>query len=192
MKIKTLSLKHDIYSIEDIFTNHEFSLINDEFTYGRWIFDKKESTETSNYPYRGHLETKNSHYGEVDIVGYNNVLNNFAINIKYKIQQLLFDKPLVLRRINTNIQFFGMESSFHRDNDFSNHWSFVCFVSPNWNSSWGGEFVVNVKDSEYIHSPYIPNRGVLFPSHFEHMGYSPNRLCNIPRLSIAFVYELLL
>ena len=189
MKVKTLSLKHQIYNIHDIFTGDEFDSISDEFKYNNWNFNKRENTESSNYPLRGCLQTKNSHYDGIDIIGYNNILTNCAINIKYKIQQLLFDKPLTLRRINTNIQFFGQESSFHTDNELENHWSFVCFVSPSWNTSWGGEFVVNVEDGEYVHSPYIPNRGVLFPSHLPHMGYSPNRLCNIPRLSIAFVYE---
>ena len=188
MKVKTLSLKHQIYNIHDIFTVDEFDSIGDEFKYNYWHFNKRENTESSNYPLRGFLQTKNSHYDGIDIIGYNNVFTNLAINVKYQIQQLVFDKPLTLRRINTNIQFFGQESSFHTDND-DNHWSFVCFVSPSWNTSWGGEFVVNVEDGEYVHSPYIPNRGVLFPSHLPHMGYSPNRLCNIPRLSIAFVYE---
>ena len=188
MKVKTLSLKHQIYNIHDIFTVDEFDSIGDEFKYNYWKFNKRENTESSNYPLSGFLQTKNSHYDGIDIIGYNNVFTNLAINVKYQIQQLVFDKPLTLRRINTNIQFFGQESSFHTDND-DNHWSFVCFVSPSWNTSWGGEFVVNVEDGEYVHSPYIPNRGVLFPSHLPHMGYSPNRLCNIPRLSIAFVYE---
>ena len=193
MKVKTLSLKHQIYNIHDVFTGDEFDSIRDEFSHGRWIFDKRErSLGTTDYPIRGLLETRNVHVNEgLDLIGHNNVLNNLAINAKYKIQQLIFDKPLKLRRINTNIQFFGMESSFHVDFDQTNCWSLVCFVSPHWKTFWGGEFVVNVEDGEYVHSPYIPNRAVLFPSHLPHMGYSPNRLCMIPRLSIAFCYELL-
>lgn len=189
MDVKTLSLKHQIYNIENIFTLEEFNSITDEFEYNRWIFDKREFSETSNYPVRGQLETKNSHYEGVDIVGYNNILTNIAINIKYQIQRLVLNRPLKLERINTNIQFFGMESSFHKDSIKSNRWSFVSFVSPTWDTTWGGEFVVNVGSGNYKYSPYIPNRGVLFPSHYEHMGCSPNRLSNTPRLSIAFVYE---
>ena len=188
MDVKPLLLEHHIYNIENIFTLKEFNSITDEFKYNKWLFDKRESFESSNYPIRGGLETKNSHYDGIDIVGYNNILTNTAINIKYQIQKLVL-KPLKLERINTNIQFFGMESSFHKDSQNSNRWSFVSFVSPTWDTIWGGEFVVNVGNGQYIHSPYIPNRGVLFPSHYEHMGYSPNRLCNNPRLSIAFVYK---
>ena len=44
------------------------------------------------------------------------------------------------------------------------------------------------KPSNYSYVSYIPNTGVLFPSNLDHMGYSPNRLCNSARLSVAFTY----
>ena len=98
MKVKTLSLKHQIYNIHDVFTGDEFDSIRDEFSHGRWIFDKRErSLGTTDYPIRGLLETRNVRVNEgLDLIGHNNVLTNLAINAKYKIQQLIFDKKRVV------------------------------------------------------------------------------------------------
>jgi hypothetical protein len=189
MDIKTLSLEHKIYRIDNVLTPSENASICDEFQYNEWSFDKAEKFEdSSTYPWRGYLKNKNFNEN-CDIIGFNNVFINCAINVKYKLQSLLKLKTLKLQRINTNIQFFGMESSFHDDALDKESWSFVYFPGPTWSTPWGGEFVVNTSPGDYLYCPYIPNTAVFFPSHLEHMGYSPNRLCNVPRLSVAFVYQ---
>lgn len=190
MKLTTLSLKHKIYRAHDVLGESENQLVLDEFNHNNWKFNKVEPTEDKlSYPVRGELETRNCTSDGINIIGYNSQLIKIATDIKYKLQRLLIDKPLKLIRINTNIQYFGMESSFHVDSVKRKSWSFVYFVGPQWDTTWGGELCVHTDTKDYQYIPYIPNTAVLFPAHLEHIGYSPNRLSNKPRLSIAFVYH---
>jgi len=190
VKLTTVSLKHKIYRALDVLSKFDNQLILDEFNNNEWIFNKIEpNKDLSSYPIRGKLNTRNCSSDGLNIIGHNYQLIRIATDIKYKLQRLLIDKPLVLNRINTNIQYFGMESSFHVDSKEKNCWSFVYFVGPQWNTSWGGEFCAYTGNTDYQHVSYIPNTAVLFPAHLEHMGYAPNRLSNKPRLSVAFVYH---
>jgi len=190
MEITTISLKHHIYRANNVLERSVNDLIGDEFRYNKWIFDKVEPTDNRTHPFRGWLETKNNHNnGSGDIIGYNNQFIKIGIDIKYKLQRLIIDKPLELYRINTNIQYFGMESSFHFDSSEESSWSFVYFIGPSWDTSWGGEFCVCTGETDYVYVPYIPNTGVLFPASLPHMGSAPNLLGNLPRCSIAFVYN---
>ena len=191
MQITTLSLKHKIYRALDVLSEFDNHLIFDEFNNNQWIFNKIEPIEdTSSYPIRGALNSRNLSKDALNLIGHNLQFIKFATELKYKLQSLVIEKPLVLYRINTNIQFFGMESSFHTDNPDKekNYWTFVYFVGPNWDVPCAGEFCVYTGGLNYHYVPYIPNTGVLFPAHLEHMGHSPNRLSNKPRLSIAFTY----
>ena len=189
MKLTTVSLKHRIYRAHDVLKKSDNELIVDEFSHNKWIFNKVEPSR-GDAPVRAWLETKNVHNnGDGDIIGYNNQLIRIATDIQYKLQRLLIDKPLKLYRINTNIQYFGMESSFHLDSSKDGGWSFVYFIGPEWDTLWGGEFCVRTGQTDYQYVPYIPNTGVLFPASLLHMGIAPNRLCNQPRCSIAFVYH---
>ena len=192
MKITTLSSKHKIYRALDVLSEFDNQLIFDEFNNNEWIFKKIESKEDKlSYPIRGSLNSKRLGRDSLNIIGHNLQFIKFATEVKYKLQSLVIENPLVLFRINTNIQFFGMESSFHRDNpnEEKNYWTFVYFIGPNWDVTYAGEFCVHTGGLDYHYVPYIPNTGVLFPAHLEHMGHSPNRLSNRPRLSIAFTYQ---
>lgn len=186
MKFTNVSLNHRIYKAHDVLNQLDNSLILEEFSYNRWVFSKREEhLKKTTYPIRGCLSTKSSDDG--DDIGYNYQLIKVATDLQYRLQRLV-KRPLELHRINTNIQYFGMESSFHVDSFESNSWSFVYFIGPDWDINWGGEFCVYTGE-DYLYMPYIPNTGVFFPASLEHMGKSPTRLCPLPRLSIAFVYN---
>ena len=186
MKFTDVSLNHRIYKAHDVLNQLDNSLILDEFSYNRWVFSKREDhLKKTTYPIRGCLSTKSSDEG--DNIGYNYQLIKIATDLQYRLQRLV-KRPLELHRINTNIQYFGMESSFHIDSFESNSWSFVYFIGPNWDINWGGEFCIYTGE-DYLYMPYIPNTGVFFPASLEHMGKSPTRLCHLPRFSIAFVYN---
>jgi len=81
-------------------------------------------------------------------------------------------------------------STFHPDVIDESSLSFVLYTAPHWDTQWGGETVIQKPDGSYFYSPYVPNYGVLFPSHWEHYGASPNAHCPNLRTSIGFVYEL--
>ena len=45
------------------------------------------------------------------------------------------------------------------------------------------------EDGSYHYTPYTPNAGVLFPSHWEHYGASPNNHCPELRKTIGFKFK---
>ena len=80
---------------------------------------------------------------------------------------------------------------FHKDFLQPWVWTFVLFTNLEWNQEWGGEFVCyNTNTNKYNHVPYIPNRGVLVPSNWDHYGSSPNALTDNLRTTIGFSYVL--
>lgn len=108
--------------------------------------------------------------------------------INLKIQKILKTK-LRLCKIHINGQTSNQLTNFHIDFDYSDIWTFVLFTSLEWNTSWGGEFVVlNPVTKEYKYIPYVPNTGCLIPSNWLHVGNSPNGFTDKLRTSIAFSY----
>ena len=182
MKSKLLSDK--IYTIKNVLSNFEFNQVNEEFIYNQWVFDKKELHEDVSYPIRGSLKKNNS---DLKSLGDIYTFINIGSKLRLKVSKLLH-RNIELIRVNTNIQFFGQESSFHRDGDVG-RWTLVLFCNFNWNSTWGGEFVVRNLENDYSHVAFIPNNGVLIPAWLDHTGMAPNRLSNQPRISLAFTFQ---
>ena len=110
-----------------------------------------------------------------------------AIHIKLKIQKYIRN-PIQLCKIHVNGQTANQVAPFHTDFP-SWAWTFILFTNLEWNTSWGGEFVIQDKDGDYFYYPYIPNNAILFPGNLEHMGHAPNVLAREPRLTIAFSYQ---
>ena len=113
-----------------------------------------------------------------------------AIHIKLKIQKYIRN-PIQLCKIHVNGQTTNQVAPFHKDFLQPWVWTFVLFTNLKWNTEWGGEFVcynTNTNKSNYV--PYIPNRGVLVPSNWDHYGSSPNSLTDNLRTSIGFSYVL--
>ena len=100
-------------------------------------------------------------------------------------------KRLTLCRVNTNWQFPGQESTFHGDcpPNEQYYWTFLVFLTPKWDTNWGGEFIVQTPDKGYVGVPYIPNDGVLFPAWYQHKGSAPNFLSKESRRSLAFTFK---
>jgi hypothetical protein len=118
---------------------------------------------------------------------YSLVFLEAASIIKLKIQKNL-QRDITLCRIHCNAQTQNQVSKFHQDSNFKKVWTFVLFTQWDWNTDWGGEFVcLNPYTKEYNYVPYIPNNGVLIPSHWEHVGRSPVQTQEV-RTSIGFSY----
>jgi len=113
-----------------------------------------------------------------------------AIHIKLKIQKYIRN-PIQLCKIHVNGQTTNQVAPFHTDFSEPWVWTFVLFTNLKWNTEWGGEFVCyNTNTNKYNYVPYIPNRGVLVPSNWDHYGSSPNALTDNLRTSIGFSYVL--
>lgn len=110
--------------------------------------------------------------------------------LQFKIKRALpFKAKLTLSRIHTNGQTFGQLSQFHRDNDSLDSFSCVIFTEPNWNTCWGGGFILhNPVKNEYSQREYVPNTGVIFPSTWEHMGTPPLHQFAPVRTTLAFTF----
>ncbi|HTW39179.1 MAG TPA: 2OG-Fe(II) oxygenase [Steroidobacteraceae bacterium] len=61
------------------------------------------------------------------------------------------------------------------------------FIAPEWNVEWGGEtlFFDSSMDAQVAVSPR-PGRLVLFDGSLPHVGRPPNRICYVPRYTLAY------
>lgn len=176
--MKFEQVNENLYCIDSFFSDSDFYKAFEEFTpyYNSWIFNKSEGNSDQD-PVIGYIDKISSH-----TLGENLQLINLGITAKYSCQKIL-GRNLTLERVNTNIQFFGQESSLHVDGP-DKFWSLVIFMSPFWSSEWGGEFVMSGHNISYI-----SNRAVLFKANKMHKGSAPNRYCVHPRLSLAFLFS---
>ena len=175
----------NIFFIEDVLSNKDYDELYDEFNpqYNHWVFNKSENH--GNSPLFGNLVDSRDEFS----IGVNFQMINIGTKINFLAKKIL-KRNLEMVRINTNIQFFGQESDFHVDcGEDQNWWTFLVFLSDGWDTTWGGEFIVQTNDRDYIGLPFIPNCGVLFDSKLSHKGSAPNRFCIRERKSVAFAFE---
>ena len=108
--------------------------------------------------------------------------------VKFKIKKHL-QLDLIGEKVHLNAATSGQKGSvFHTDSCYEDRLTFVLYTAMYWNTQWGGETVISTPDG-YKYVPYIPNRGCLFPSHWEHYGASPNANCDDVRTSVAFTFK---
>lgn len=64
------------------------------------------------------------------------------------------------------------------------------YIAPQWDVEWGGEtlFYNSGQDAEAVVSPK-PGRLVIFDGAITHAGRPPNRICYMPRYTLAFKLE---
>ena len=161
--------------LENVLRGDLFLALQDDLRY--W--------ENSNYSYEDNSPTFLGRINPDELV-----FKQAQTVIKYKIQKH-FDYHLVSERVHLNAAFPNQRGSvFHIDNDTEDHITFVLYTNTTWNTQWGGETVVCSRlDGKYHYSPYLPNHGCFFPSHWEHYGASPNAHTDMMRTSVAFIYK---
>jgi hypothetical protein len=182
-------MAEDIYIIEDALPEQMFEWAFEEFdpAYNFRYASKYESRVIPEnlhnfYPTWAGLDKP----GEGDSIGDNLQLIRIAVHAKLLAKKLI-RKDLRLIRINTNIQKFGEEATFHNDGPIGS-WTFLVYIMQFWNMEWGGDFIIQMSNRDYRSVPCFPNRAILFKGHLEHGGSAPNRLCNFIRQSIAFTF----
>lgn len=64
------------------------------------------------------------------------------------------------------------------------------YIAPEWNVEWGGEtlFYDSGLDAVAVVTPR-PGRLVVFDGSITHVGRPPNRICYVPRYTLAFKLE---
>lgn len=156
----------------------EFSLTNNSWMVKQ---ERQRITDYDRHPYWFGIEKVRG-----DTLGWSNSLIDIGTSLKLIAEHTLKTK-LILGRINTNIQTYGMESSFHQDGT-DKDWTFMVFFNNTWNAEWGGDLRIQIDQGDYIGFTPFPNSGILFRADLEHKGDPPNRLCNFLRYSAAFTF----
>lgn len=134
------------------------------------------------------FENRNSnrHWGKE--TPYDLVFLKAASYIQLKIKKFI-KHEINLCKIVVNGQTRGQESFLHRDFKEDYFLTFVLFTTPSWDTNWGGDFVCfDELAKTYKHVTYKPNRGVLIPSNWDHVGQAPNLNTHELRTSIAFSF----
>jgi hypothetical protein len=128
----------------------------------------------------------NRHWGKE--TRYDLIFLKAASYIQLKIKKFI-KQEINLCKIVVNGQTRGQESFLHKDFDESYFLTFVLFTSPSWDTNWGGDFVCfDELNNTYKHVLYKPNRGVLIPSNWDHVGQGPNLNTHELRTSVAFSF----
>lgn len=180
------------------FTNvldvNTFLSICDMFYYEGWSMRNGTEMPTQNSPYNGQ-----SWLIPRSILTSNLVCYDAATTVKYKIKKHIH-ADLELIRMHSNGQTRMQPAFFHSDFTYAgtrtgpaplDRLTFILFTETSWNAEWGGEFICqNPNTKEYYFTPYIPNNGVVIPSHWEHRGSSPNGHTDRLRTTLAFSYKI--
>ena len=90
-----------------------------------------------------------------------------------------------INRCYCNGSTFGMEGSFHTDDDHPDTKTVIYYANEYWSQEWGGKTVFALEDKYHYVEP-IPNSLVIFPSGLTHRAESVNRQFKQLRTTIAW------
>ena len=186
---RSVKLHELVYKFTHVLPQTSFNTVYDEFSpqYNNWFYKtefQSNDPRIHQHPRRLGLAKPN---GVKPSLGWSLPIIDAGVHLQLIANHTL-QQQLSLFRINSNIQFFGQESTFHTDGPLHT-WSFLLFMNQSWNTEWGGNFILRLNQEDYISVIPSPNTGILFPAHLYHKGDAPNRLAMIPRLSIAYTYK---
>lgn len=127
----------------------------------------------------------------------------FTDTIFNRIQELT-DKKFELLNVSANGQTYGLPGNLHIDMKEENTYTFLYYVNPVWEVTWGGETVfaeipnkiqnklLKTFDKGFTHVSNtqtifpVPNMGILFKSNILHAGLEPTRHFKDLRITVAF------
>jgi hypothetical protein len=118
----------------------------------------------------------------------------FKIYIKEKIEAAV-NRKFKLKRHYMHVQPFGLDGSYHIDDDGDNKWTFCIYytslsVEMFENQNAGGEFFLKIPGQLPIVSiETYTNRGIFFPSTYLHKGMAYNKDFGQMRLCLTWKME---
>jgi Rps23 Pro-64 3,4-dihydroxylase Tpa1-like proline 4-hydroxylase len=116
--------------------------------------------------------------------------DSFFQNDFLKIIEKLSNKKFEIQRVYANGQTYGQPGNVHKDvsTDYAPelYYTFVYYVNPVWDLSWGGATQVVQSTGEISTIMPIRNTAILFNSALNHVGLEPTRYCPELRVTVAF------
>ena len=88
------------------------------------------------------------------------------------IEEHVFDVPIYLRRIDVNLQYYGMDGSTHIDAK-DNELTVMLMNNSQWKPEWGGQFQLVDGETVVEEHDYVPGRVLIFPGNHPHRGLAP-------------------
>jgi hypothetical protein len=169
---------NQIHIVDNFLTQDELKQIKKTFTDANWKY--------------GHTSTNKS----IDIPFFiMDLMDNpfYATTLKGKIETH-FNINTRLNRVYANGQSFGMNGTYHQDDETPNTVTFCLYVnefSPELVEAIDGTLLIKIPNDPRIVcvEPYY-NRGVLFPSPLFHRGNSFSRFVKDMRICIAWKFAL--
>lgn len=194
MKRTYRKYSNNLIKITNIYPQEILHDINEEFDskYNNWSFEKLESD--GSYSFGELLMCSNDNqYSYNNDLGWIHKFFEASIYAKHALKKYFRNptKDYELQRIQTNIQYYGMEAGWHVDerNEDGIYWSMVTYVNLGWDYTWDGNFCFADSDGEHYAIPPTPNSGVLFDATCDHKGSAPNRFYDRPRKSLAYLFK---
>jgi len=95
-------------------------------------------------------------------------------------------------RWHLNVHPTGYDGDFHVDSTTNGLPTYLYFVTPNWEPTFGGEFIIyddNNLAQEVV--SFVTDRLVIFNGARPHRGLAPTRLSTLLRTSLAFQTKLI-
>ena len=83
-----------------------------------------------------------------------------------------FSSPIYLKRIDVNLQFYGMDGSTHIDAQ-DNELTVMLMNNSEWKPEWGGQFQLVDGENVVEEHEYVPGRVLIFPGNHPHRGLAP-------------------
>jgi hypothetical protein len=117
----------------------------------------------------------------------------FIYTMKMKIEEILGQR-FTINRHYMHIQTFGLDGSYHTDDNGSNKFTFCLYISDISHEDMehaNGEFLIKLPNKkEIISIDTCMNRGVYFPSEYLHKGMAYNHLHSNLRLCITWKLQI--
>jgi hypothetical protein len=161
-------------------TDNVFSL--DE--YGRC---SKTILDSSAWRFKGRSNTDDNHS---TMFWFMDLMHDsfFTSHMLGRIEALL-GRKFILDRVYANGQVYGLDGSFHVDNDDPKAYTFLLYIVPEHITEVNGctDFLVSNKITSV---PPVANRAVFFPSNLMHRGLAPGRFFSYLRITVVWKLRL--
>jgi hypothetical protein len=156
----------------------------------QWQYVVKQTVQGNGWQFTGFSNNENTElkFWHMDLSD-----DRFFVDTMFPKILDVTQRKFSLERVYANGQTHGLSGTLHQDqvNGQGRYFTFLYYVGPFWDTSWGGYTVFHNKDDDTIFSQYpTPNAALLFDSELWHAGLEPTRHCRDLRVTVAFKLKL--